>query len=137
MAFFDKLNQVAKNLGDKTSDVIETTRLNGKLASEKLAANEELLKIGQFYYDRYLMGQAEADIIGYCEAAKAHLDTADQIQADIDRLSAPSQNVQATYQQSSQPAYQAQPQGIFCTNCGASLPAGTRFCNSCGNRIEG
>ena len=71
MALFDKLNQVAKNLGDKTSDVIETTRLNGKLASEKLAANEELLKIGQFYYDRYLMGQAEADIIGYCEAAKA------------------------------------------------------------------
>lgn len=134
MALFDKLNQVAKNLGDKTSDVIETTRLNGKLASEKLAANEELLKIGQFYYDRYLMGQAEADIISYCEAAKAHLDTADQIQADINRLSAPSQNAQATYQQ---PSYQPQSQGIFCTNCGASLPAGTRFCNSCGNKIEG
>ena len=28
MAFFDKLNQVAKNLGDKTSDAIETTKNN-------------------------------------------------------------------------------------------------------------
>lgn len=27
MELFDKLNQVAKNLGDKTSDVIDTTRL--------------------------------------------------------------------------------------------------------------
>ena len=91
MAFFDKLNQVAKNLGDRTSDVIETTKLNGKLASEKLSANEELLKIGQFYYDRYLMGQAEEGILEYCEAAKEHLDNAARIQSDIDRLSAPAQ----------------------------------------------
>ena len=69
MAFFDKLNQVAKNIGDKTSDAIETTRLNSKIAAEKLAANEELLKIGQHYYDLYLAGQAEAEILEYCQAA--------------------------------------------------------------------
>lgn len=27
MAFFDKLNDFAKNIGDKTSDAIETTKL--------------------------------------------------------------------------------------------------------------
>ena len=80
MAFFDKLNQVAKNIGDKTSDAIETTRLNSKIAAEKLAANEELLKIGQHYYDLYLAGQAEVEILEYCQAAKVHLDTADQMQ---------------------------------------------------------
>ena len=36
MAFFDKLNQVAKNLGDKTTDAIETTKLNTKLQAWEL-----------------------------------------------------------------------------------------------------
>ena len=31
MAFFDKLNQVAKNIGDRTTDAIETTKLNSKM----------------------------------------------------------------------------------------------------------
>ena len=49
MAFFDKINDFAKNISDKTSDAIETSKLNSKIAAEKLAANEELLKIGQHY----------------------------------------------------------------------------------------
>ena len=124
MAFFDKLNQVAKNIGDKTSDAIETTRLNSKIAAEKLAANEELLKIGQHYYDLYLAGQAEVEILEYCQAAKLHLDTADQLQAEIDRIKA----------ESAAPAAPAG--GVTCPGCGASLPAGTKFCANCGSKVE-
>jgi len=40
MAFFDKLNQVAKNIGDKTNDAIETTKLSSKINAEKSAAAE-------------------------------------------------------------------------------------------------
>ena len=53
MAFFDKLNQVAKNIGDKTSDAIETGKLNSKVNSEKNLAGEELKKIGEFYYNQF------------------------------------------------------------------------------------
>ena len=44
MALFDKLNQVAKNLGDKTTDAIETTKLNTKIHTERNAAAEEFKK---------------------------------------------------------------------------------------------
>ena len=128
MAFFDKLNQVAKNIGDKTSDAIETTRLNSKIAAEKLAANEELLKIGQHYYDLYLAGQAEVEILEYCQAAKVHLDTADQMQAEIDRIKAENEAQKI--------ASAAPVGGITCPGCGASLPAGTKFCSGCGSKIE-
>ena len=46
MAFFDKLNQMAKNIGDKTSDAIETSKLNSKINAETTAAGEDLKKIG-------------------------------------------------------------------------------------------
>ena len=54
MAFFDKLNQVAKNLGDKTTDAIETTKLNTKIHTERNAAAEEFKKIGEYYYNVYI-----------------------------------------------------------------------------------
>ena len=47
MAFFDKLNSFAKNIGDKTSDAIETTKLNSKITAEKAAADQELIKVGK------------------------------------------------------------------------------------------
>lgn len=44
MAFFDKLGDLAKNIGDKTSDAIETNKLNSKINTENAAAGEELKK---------------------------------------------------------------------------------------------
>ena len=129
MAFFDKLSQAAKNIGDRTTDAIETTKLNSKIASEKLAANEELLKIGQHYYDLYLVGQADEVILEYCRAAKSHLDTADQLQAEIDRIKAENE--------AQKHASAAPSGGITCPGCGTQLPAGTKFCNSCGQRLDG
>ena len=128
MAFFDKLNQVAKNIGDRTTDAIETTKLNSKIAAEKLAANEELLKIGQHYYDLYLAGQADEAILGFCQTAKVHLDTADQLQAEIDRIKAENE---VQKHASAAPAG-----GITCPGCGTALPAGTKFCSGCGSKIE-
>jgi len=128
MAFFDKLSQAAKNIGDRTTDAIETTKLNSKIAAEKLAANEELLKIGQHYYDLYLAGQADEAILEFCQAAKGHLDTANQLQAEIDRIKAENE---AQKHASAAPAG-----GMTCPGCGTALPAGTKFCSGCGSKIE-
>lgn len=125
MAFFEKLNQMAKNLGDKTTDAIEVTKLNGKIASEKLAANEELLKIGQFYYNRYLNGYAEDEIVEYCNKAKEHFDQADSLQAQVDGI----QGVTASGTSNMNANVK------YCTNCGASLPVETKFCNQCGAKL--
>ena len=37
MAFFDKLGELTKSVGDKTNDMIETNKLNGKIKAEKAA----------------------------------------------------------------------------------------------------
>ena len=55
MDFLDKIGNIAKNIGDRTNDAIEITKLNAKISSEKNAAAEELNKIGDFYYKKLMM----------------------------------------------------------------------------------
>ena len=126
MAFFDKINQVAKNIGDKTNDAIENTKLNQKINSEKAAAGEDFKKIGEYYYNVYLSGGGVApEVLEFCQSAKLHLDSAAAAQADIERN-------KAEGPQNMQPAAG----GRFCPGCGAALEPGTKFCQSCGTRIE-
>ena len=40
MAFLDKLGDIARNIGDKTTDAIETTKLNSKINGERAAIAE-------------------------------------------------------------------------------------------------
>lgn len=37
MAFFDKLGEITKNVGDKTNDMIEINKLNSKIKTERTA----------------------------------------------------------------------------------------------------
>ena len=87
MAFFDKLNDFAKNIGDKTTDAIETGKLNSKVNAEKNLAGEELKKIGAYYYEKFAAGEAvDPAVQEFCLAAKAHYDAADAAQAEIENI---------------------------------------------------
>ena len=127
MAFFDKLNQVAKNLGDKTTDAIETTKLNTKIHSERNAAGEDLKKIGEYYYNVYVSGGIVAEeVLEACQSAKAHYDAIEAAQAEINGIkAAPAQAAPV----------QAEPAANVCPGCGAQLAPGTKFCGECGTRI--
>ena len=48
MAFMDKLGDLAKNIGEKTSDAFETTKYSAKIALEKNAVKDELEQIVKF-----------------------------------------------------------------------------------------
>jgi len=134
MAFFDKLSDFAKNIGDKTTDAIETGKLQSKINSEKNLAGEELKKIGQFYYNAWLNGgEIAPEILEVCTAAKAHYDAADEAQAEIDRIRAENEAAKAA---AAAPAAPAAPAGIVCTACGAENAPGTKFCCNCGNKLE-
>lgn len=129
MAFFDKLNQVAKNIGDKTGDAIETGKQNVKIHSERSAAAEELKKIGEFYYGVYASGGAVApEVLPFCESAKAHYDTIALAEAEIERIKA-----------GDAPAAQNEqvPATRYCPSCGTPNTVGTRFCSNCGQKLEG
>lgn len=83
----DKLNTVAKNIGDKTSDVIETTKLGAKVNMEKSSAEAQLKKIGAYYYKVFIEGgQVAPEVMEFCTAAKVHYDAAEAAQAEIDGI---------------------------------------------------
>lgn len=87
MAFFDKLNEVAKNIGDKTSDVVSTTKLTAKITMEKNSAEAQLKKIGAYYYKVFLEGgEIAPEVLEFCTAAKVHYDAAEAAQAEIDDI---------------------------------------------------
>ena len=156
MAFFDKLNEFTKNLGDMTNDAIETSKLNSKVNAENAAAGEELKKIGEYYYGLYAAeGVVAPEVLEFCEAAKAHYDAAKEAQDEIDRIKAAqeaakaereaaaqaAQAAAAASMQAAQPAAPAAPAEapsgeIICTNCGNVNPAGTKFCGGCGSKLE-
>ena len=144
MAFFDKLNQVAKNLGDKTTDAIETTKLNTKIHSEKNAAEEELKKIGEFYYNVFANGGSVApEVLEFCQKAKEHYDAIEGAQAGINQIKADNEAAKAAAQTPvapTAPVYEAPvaaaPAGNVCSACGAVNAEGTKFCFECGNKLE-
>ena len=140
MAFFDKLNDFAKNIGDKTSDAIETGKLNSKINSEKAAAAEEYKKIGEHYYNLFAAGgEVAPEVLEFCQSAKAHLDAAAEAQAEIDRIKAENEAAKAAAEAAAAApvaAPAAPAGGVVCPNCGTANAEGTRFCQGCGTKLE-
>ena len=130
MALFNKLSDFAKNIGDKTTDAIETSKLNSRINTEKNLAAEELKKIGEFYYNRWAeTGETAPEVLELCQTAKAHYDAAAEAQAEIDRIRAENEAAKAA-------AAPAAPAGLACTACGTANNPGTKFCCNCGNKLE-
>lgn len=145
MAFFDKLNDFAKNIGDKTNDAIETGKLNSKINAENLAAEEELKKIGAYYYNLFANGEEGIEVapavLEFCQSAKAHYEAAAAAQAEIERIKAENEAAKAAAQTAAQAAAQTAPvsaagAGITCSACKTVNPEGTKFCQNCGGKLE-
>ena len=84
MAFFDRLNDFAKNIGDKTNDAIETSKLNSKINTEKTAIAENMKKIGEYYYSIYAQGgEVAPEVEGFCQSIVTHNENIAKAQAEI------------------------------------------------------
>ncbi len=130
MALFDRLNDLARNIGDKTSEAIETGKLNSRINSARNAAGEELKKIGEYYYNQFIAGgEVAAEVMEFCTNAKAHYDAAAEAQAEIDRMRAENEAEKAA-------AAAPKSEGITCLTCGAENSAGIKFCKDCGTKLE-
>ncbi len=135
MAFLDKLNDFARNIGEKTTDAIETGKLASKVNTERNAAGEELKKIGEYYYNIFAAGgEAAPEVLEFCEAAKAHYDAAAEAQAEIDRIRMENEAAKAA----AAAPVQAQPApvGSPCPGCGTVNASGIKFCQNCGTKLE-
>jgi hypothetical protein len=119
MAIFDKLNDFAKSFGD-------TSKQNSKINSEQNAIDEDMKRIGEFYYKKYTeTGKADKDIAELCAAIDGHNKAIADAKAEIDRINA-----------EKAAAASAPVGGAACPACGAENAAGRKFCNECGAKLE-
>lgn len=137
MALFDKLNDLARNITDKTTDAIETGKFAAKVNSEKNLAGAELKKIGEYYYGIFASGgEVTPEILEFCIAAKTHYDAAAAAQAEIDRIRAENEAERAAVAAAATPVAPAAPADLVCPGCGAAIADGLKFCGQCGTKIE-
>ena len=162
MAFFDKLNDLAKNIGEKTSEAIETGKLNNKINAARNAAGEHMKKIGELYYGKYAAGEAvDPAILEYCAAidaqnqlaAEAHAEQATAYPEQAKRLELLRLEIEAAQrtlstlqaekaqqeakEQAERAAREAAEAAFTCPNCGMVNKEGTKFCQECGTKLSG
>lgn len=113
MAFFDDLKKFGKNITDKGKDVIEITKLNSQINSEKDKVKELYLKIGEEVYKAYKEGQSSA-YDETCAQIKEIYDKIKELQDKILEIK----------------------NAAKCPNCGAEVAKDTAFCSKCGAKIN-
>lgn len=87
MALLDKLNNLAKNVGDKANDAIETTKLNSRINTEKAEIANLLRQIGEYYYGKFAAGEAsDPEISGLLTGIEAHYAAIREAEAQLRSL---------------------------------------------------
>jgi hypothetical protein len=128
MAFFDKLNDLAKNVGDKANDAIETTKLNNKINTEKTAIAEEFKKIGEHYYAKHTAGETvDSEIDDFIASINSHKTVIMEAEAQIRALKEEAATPHAPI---------ASIGNIVCPACGKQNSPGTKFCCECGGKLD-
>lgn len=89
MAFLETLNKVAKVIEEKSNDSLELAVLKAKAGNAEIGFNNDIKKIGEFYYEFFLAGGAvEPNILATLQSAKTNRDTVVEAKAEIEQLNA-------------------------------------------------
>lgn len=135
MALFDKLNTIAKNVGEKTGDAIEITKLNAKISGEKSSITELYKQLGEKIYEKYAEGAfQDGDLAELFLAVDAHKANIANAEGRIEAIKAENEARARTAREAE--AVPAATAGAVCPSCGAAVAEGVKFCNQCGTKID-
>ena len=127
MAFLNKIGEMAKNVGDKTGDMIEVGKLNSRVSEAEKRIVEKKREIGEYCWARYITNiQLEPEVAKLCAAIKEEEALIAKTQAEIRSIKADKAAAPVVVEA-----------GLLrCQECGAHNPEGTKFCQECGAKLE-
>ena len=117
MAFIDQLGKMITNAGQETAtkakNLSSITKLNNTINSLHIEINRLSQELGKAYYERHKNDEVFPEDSERMTAIKNAYAEISKYQEQIDQIKGMGR----------------------CPNCGASTPADSVFCSSCGNRL--
>lgn len=128
MGFFDDLGKGLNKVGKKTSDMASVAKLKLDITKNKSAIDKKYEELGSRIY--FLSKEG----VDRDESVDTLMTEIDQLFANIAEVEAEIEKINA---EKDVPVVTNVSGNSFpCGNCGAILPEGTKFCGSCGSKIE-
>ncbi|MBQ7758201.1 hypothetical protein [Anaerotignum sp.] len=152
MAFFDKLNEMAKTVSEKANDSLETNKLISEINITKGNIQGFQRELGEYYWSKFAVGeQLDEEAMLICDKIVVAQDKIREYEAQIDQIKAESEARKAereaekaerkAAEKAAEAEQAAEKAGIekdpvpVCADCGAVLAEGQKFCGSCGKPV--
>ena len=139
MTVVEKLQDLLKYAGDKTSVLIEVTKLKNGISEEKKAIQAQYNKIGAICYEKYQLNEAvDTEIAELCAEVDLHQEAIrekeETIKAIAEELEAKkaARAAEAAEEESSE---EEAPEYAECPDCHAVKPGTNNFCGICGAKL--
>ena len=99
MAFFDKINDLAKTATEKTNTAIEITKLTAKIESEHRNLNAIIQKIGEYYIAKIDSGETlDSEVMSMFEGVLSARKNIAEMREEIEFLKAPKPSENSTHE---------------------------------------
>ena len=139
MAFFDRLNEMAKTVSEKTNDSLEINKLIGEINLTKGNIQSFQRELGEHFWAKFVTGeQFDDEAMMICDKIVAAQDKIHGMEAQIAQIKAEGKAAEKTAeaeQAAERAGIEKEPVPV-CTECGAVLAEGQKFCGECGKPVE-
>jgi len=124
----DKTTEFAKNVGEKTNNLLEINRLNVKINSEMDNISEFQRRIGAIFWSKFQAGEVlDPEVMELCASIRSCEEAIEAARAEIAAKEEAERPVDADV---------APQTGVFCPICSAENAPGAKFCKECGSKLE-